>query len=80
MDAYADFHGNHMRTEERKVLPLAAEHLQAEDWEAIGSGFSANKDPVAGVPDKEFEQIFSRIASIAPDPIGFGKRWKKSPQ
>ncbi len=80
VDAYADFHWNHMRKEESKVLPLAAEHLQAEDWEAIGSGFSANKDPVAGVPDKEFEQLFSRIASIAPDPIGFGKRWKKSPQ
>jgi hemerythrin-like domain-containing protein len=79
VDAYADFHWNHMRKEEGKVLPLAAEHLQADDWEAISTGFSANKDPVAGVPEKEFELLFSRIASIAPDPIGFGKRWKKAP-
>lgn len=77
VDAYADFHWNHMRKEEGKVLPLAAEHLQSGDWEAINAGFSANKDPVAGVPEKEFELLFSRIASIAPDPIGFGKRWKK---
>jgi hemerythrin-like domain-containing protein len=79
VDAYADFHWNHMRKEEGKVLPLAAEHLQPEDWEAISAGFSANKDPVSGVPEKEFELLFSRIASIAPDPIGFGKRWKKAP-
>jgi hemerythrin-like domain-containing protein len=79
VDAYADFHWNHMRKEEGKVLPLAAEHLQADDWEAISTGFSANKDPIAGVPEKEFELLFSRIASIAPDPIGFGKRWKEAP-
>ncbi|MBS0337445.1 MAG: hemerythrin domain-containing protein [Proteobacteria bacterium] len=79
VDAYADFHWNHMRKEEGKVLPLAGERLLPEDWEAISTAFAANKDPIAGVPEKEFETLFSRIASIAPDPIGFGSRWKKAP-
>ncbi len=79
VDAYADFHWNHMRKEEGQLLPFAEEHLQAEDWEAVGAAFGTHKDPVAGVPEKEFETLFSRIASIAPDPIGFGSRWKKNP-
>ncbi len=79
VDAYADFHWNHMRKEEGQVLPLAGKHLNADDWEAISAAFEANQDPIKGVPDKEFETLFSRIAAIAPDPIGFGQRWKKSP-
>lgn len=79
VDAYADFHWNHMRKEEGQLLPVAAEHLQAGDWEEVAAAFGGQHDPVAGVPEKEFEQLFSRIASIAPDPIGFGKRWKPAP-
>ena len=79
VDAYADFHWNHMRKEEGKVLPLAVERLDAPDWEVIAAEFGANNDPIAGVPEKEFDTLFSRIASIAPDPIGFGSRWKKAP-
>lgn len=78
VEAYADFHWQHMRKEEEQILPLAEMHLAAEDWEAIAAGFEDNRDPIAGVPQKEYEQLFSRIALIAPAPIGLGDRWKQA--
>lgn len=40
---YADFYFAHMAKEEKIVLPLAAEHLTAEDWSAIDAAFQANQ-------------------------------------
>ncbi len=74
---YADFEWNHMRKEEKELLPLAERHLEADDWEAIAQAFAANTDPIVKATEKEFEKLFSRIASLAPDPIGLGERWKK---
>lgn len=78
VEAYSDFHWKHMRKEEEELLPLAEQHLTAEDWEAIAAAFEDNVDPIAGVPQQEFEELFSRIALIAPAPIGFGDRWKQA--
>lgn len=44
LKAYADFYWNHMAKEEKLVLPLAAEHLTAEDWQVIDTAFQANRD------------------------------------
>ncbi|MEY2633961.1 MAG: hypothetical protein RIR00_2615 [Pseudomonadota bacterium] len=41
--AYADFYFSHMAKEEKRVLPLAAEYLTAEDWETIDAAFQANR-------------------------------------
>ena len=41
---YADFYFMHMAKEEKQVLPMAAEHLTADDWEAIDAAFQANRD------------------------------------
>ncbi|MDK9703302.1 MAG: hypothetical protein OEL20_09180 [Sulfuritalea sp.] len=35
----------HMAPEESTVLPLAKEHLTAEDWSETGTAFSENGDP-----------------------------------
>jgi hemerythrin-like domain-containing protein len=78
VEAYSDFHWKHMRREEDQLLPLAEQYLTAEDWEAIAAAFEENTDPIAGVPQKEYESLFSRIALIAPAPIGFGDRWKQA--
>lgn len=75
---YADFHWGHMRKEEEKLLPLAERHLQAEDWKAIDAAFAANSDPIAGMHEHHFQQLFSRIANLAPAPIGLGEPWKKA--
>jgi hypothetical protein len=37
--------------------------------------FAANRDPIAGVQERDFDQLFSRIVSLAPQPVGLGDRW-----
>jgi hemerythrin-like domain-containing protein len=77
-DEYAQFHWNHMRKEEEKILPLAELHLTADDWLAIDQAFAGNRDPIADLRDKDFRVLFSRIASLAPAPVGLGEPWKKT--
>lgn len=78
VDAYAQFHWNHMRKEEEEILPLAALHLDAADWEAIEKAFAGNDDPIADLREKDFQVLFTRIASIAPAPVGLGEPWNKT--
>jgi hemerythrin-like domain-containing protein len=73
---YADFHWKHMRREENELLPLARRHLTAQDWEGIDKAFAANTDPVAGVKERDFQALFSRVARLAPSPVGLGEPWK----
>jgi len=73
VDAYADFHWEHMRAEEKEVLPLAEKHLTAGDWEAIDAAFTDNSDPLFGTgPGQAYDQLFQRIVNLAPPPIGVG--------
>ena len=76
VDAYAEFHWRHMRKEEQELLPLAERHLAPEDWTAIDAAFAANRDPIAGMQERDFEKLFSRIVSLAPEPVGLGERWR----
>jgi len=75
VEAYAEFHWKHMRKEEQQLLPLAERHLTAEDWKAIDAAFAANRDPIAGMQERDFEKLFARIVALAPDPVGLGERW-----
>ena len=76
VEAYAEFHWKHMRKEEQQLMPLAERALTAEDWKAINAAFSENRDPVAGLQERDFEQLFSRIANLAPAPVGLGASWR----
>jgi branched-chain amino acid transport system ATP-binding protein len=78
VDAYAEFHWKHMRKEESELLPLAEKHLAPEDWRAINAAFDVNQDPIAGIRERDFEALFSKIVNLAPAPLGFGERWRKS--
>ena len=78
VEAYAEFHWKHMRKEERDLLPLAERHLSAADWKAIDAAFAANVDPIAGMRERDFEKLFSRIVSLAPEPVGLGASWRKA--
>ena len=78
VDDYADFHWRHMRKEEQQLLPLAERYLTAEDWKEIEAAFVANKDPVAGLREKDFAALFTRIVNLAPQPVGLGERWDKA--
>ena len=73
VEGYAAFHWDHMRAEEREILPLAEQHLSAGDWEAIDAAFLGHTDPMLGVNvGAQFDALFSRIVNLAPPPIGVG--------
>ena len=73
VERYSHFHWKHMRREEDEVLPLAAQALTGEDWEAIDAAFASNSDPVVGVPArKEFRELFRHLVAILPPPLGVG--------
>ena len=78
VNAYAEFHWNHMRCEEQELLPLAEQALNAEDWAAIEAAFAGNADPIADLRGQDFDKLFARIVSIAPAPIGLGAPWQRA--
>ncbi len=73
VEAYANFHWQHMRCEERDILPLAQEKLSAGDWEAIDAAFTGHTDPLFGAKAGDsVHQLFLRVLNLAPPPIGVG--------
>ncbi|HKC43568.1 MAG TPA: hemerythrin domain-containing protein [Burkholderiales bacterium] len=65
----------HMRKEEREVMPLARRVLQPQDWREIEAAFAAHRDPLpAAAGEIDYERLFQQIVALAPDPIGLGPR------
>jgi hemerythrin-like domain-containing protein len=77
VEVYASFHWNHMRKEERELLPLAERYFDAEDWRAAERAFAGNENPIGGLEEKDFAGLFTRIANLAPAPVGLGDPWKR---
>jgi hemerythrin-like domain-containing protein len=67
----------HMRKEERDVMPLARRVLDANDWAAIEAAFAAHRDPLAGAGTDDYDALFQRIVTLAPAPIGLGPPAKR---
>ena len=78
VERYADFHYQHMRREEKELLPLAERYLTPDDWKAVDAAFLANEDPVANLHEADFATLFTRIVNLAPAPIGLGDRWPRA--
>jgi branched-chain amino acid transport system ATP-binding protein len=76
--SYAQFHWDHMRREEQDLIPRAEKALQGEDWAAIEEAFAGNHDPIADLREQDFDKLYQRIVSLAPEPVGLGKRWQKT--
>jgi hemerythrin-like domain-containing protein len=71
--AYAEFHWNHMRTEEEALLPLAERVLTPDDWQAIDAAFSETSDPLLGPEARvALRGLFMTILELAPPPVGLG--------
>lgn len=71
VDEFAQAQWDHMSLEEKVLIPMAKEHLLAEDWTAIADAFGKNGDPRFGAePDKAFRNLFSRIVRITVPEIG----------
>jgi len=78
--AFIDFQRRHMGLEEREIIPAARRTLTGEDWARIDEAFTANEDPMFGKrPKAAFDALFSRIATLAPEPHGFGPRKEPAP-
>jgi hemerythrin-like domain-containing protein len=70
---YVEFYLNHMKLEEREVLPLAEQVLKDSDWSELDDAFSQNRDPLTGAePEAEYAALFKRIVNLVPAPIGLG--------
>lgn len=78
VNAYAQFHWDHMRKEEEQLLPLAEKHLTDGDWAWVEDAFAGNQDPIADLRERDFEQLYTRIVNLAPAPVGLGERWQKT--
>lgn len=67
INAYAALLRDHMGQEENRVLPLAEQQLQDEDWLQIERAFCANRDPLgAELVREEFRKLRLRIVNRLP--------------
>ena len=65
----------HIRTEERDILPLARQVLLAEDWALIDKAFADNDDPLFGQQATEqYRELYHRIVALAPESVGLGSQ------
>jgi hemerythrin-like domain-containing protein len=73
VEEYAAFHWEHMRSEEKEVVPLAEKYLLAGDWQTIDAAFLGHSDPMLGAEaGAKYSALFTRIVNLAPPPIGLG--------
>ena len=74
--AYTEFEKNHALKEEKTIIPLAQEHLKAEDWQALDAAFTDNADPLFGTePENKFKALFTEITWQVPKPYGLADSW-----
>jgi hemerythrin-like domain-containing protein len=79
VERYVGRYFEHMRKEESLVMPLAEKTLTAKDWTAIENAWADNRDPLTGASSDDYRKLFTRIANLAPPPIGVGpaSMWRK---
>jgi len=71
--SYVRFYLEHMHIEEREVLPLAEELLDAGDWEEIDAAFLTNRDPLVGYEaDEAYRPLFKKILDVLGRSNGVG--------
>ena len=71
--SFVGFYREHLRTEERKLVPLAQRVLTPEDWQRIDQSFAEGVDPLAGEGDeRDLRKLFTHIVAITPSPVGVG--------
>lgn len=73
VESFIDFEHEHMRREERDVLPLAEKYLLPGDWAVIDAAFSGETAPLFSPETADnYHKLFARILALAPPPIGVG--------
>jgi hemerythrin-like domain-containing protein len=74
VDRFVGAYREHIRKEERDVMPLAQRVLSPADWAEIEAAFGSHRDPLSGVPERDYDALFRRIVHLAPAPIGLGAK------
>jgi hemerythrin-like domain-containing protein len=65
VDAYAQFHAQHMSKEEDRLLPIAERALTAGDWVAIAEAFREGDKPAFGIgPKEQLELLYRRVLAL----------------
>jgi hemerythrin-like domain-containing protein len=73
VEAFGAFQTEHMRREERDILPMARAHLTPADWQVIDAAFTGGAVPLFNDATAEsFDRLFDLIVRLAPPPIGVG--------
>ncbi|MFQ5775323.1 MAG: hemerythrin domain-containing protein [Kiloniellaceae bacterium] len=68
----------HMRREERTVLPLALQVLSKNDWDETNSAFEQDSNPLLGTKRrKNFDRLFALILRRVPSAVVFDRREMK---
>ena len=76
---YARHEREHMRREERTVLPLALQVLSKEDWVEIDAAFNRNEHPLFWAGRREnFDKLFALILRRMPGTVVFGSGQKRA--
>jgi nucleotide-binding universal stress UspA family protein/hemerythrin-like domain-containing protein len=64
-DRLAEAIWEHMRIEEKIVLPIAVRYLAPEDWTAMAKAFGENGDPMFGrEQDEDFKDLFAQVLTL----------------
>ena len=73
---YLGFYMGHLQLEETVILPAALRVLGDDDWREIDAAFESNCDPLTGKYPRDpiYDRLFTRIVTLAPEPIGLGER------
>ena len=72
---FIDFQRRHIGLEERDIIPAARQTFTAADWMQVDAAFASNDDPLFGRrPRAAFDALFSKIATLAPEPHGLAAR------
>jgi hypothetical protein len=82
VDATPSFTGTTCARKSRSCCRSAERFLTAEDWREIDAAFAGNSDPIADLREQDFEKLFSRIVTLAPEPSAWASagRRRRTPE
>ena len=78
-DLYIDFYLNHIRLEEKYLIPQALKVLTAADWKELDKAFEKNSDPMSQQQPRDpvYDRLFTKIVMHTPEPIGLGSTMRQ---
>lgn len=66
VEQYAHFYHAHMRTEEERVLPIARQVLNDNDWKFVDAEFEENRMALEKSGDRyRYDELFARLTAAA---------------